>query len=668
MSRRQGSLWILTTLIALAVVGVLAYGYVLSLPFFWDDIAHIGWMREHTLAGVWAGPQWGAYYRPLPFSIWMILQTVQGAHVAGTQHAVNWLVHVLNAALVAGVFFQQTSRATSNPTPNPSPQGRGVYIALLAGVVFLLFPFSFQAVVPVNSLTHPLHTLVTLMAVLLALFSARRNKPALIWVAAALSASAILAHENGILAPALAFWSVMLLPAQVSLRHRIRAFALPFAAALAVSFVLWRVSHAGAAPFTLALFNDPRAPISIAYFLQGLAFAPAALVVPLQRALNTTDAVPLIFATGGLFAGAWLVLAGGLGAGRIALWALGWYVAAVLPAALLLDFAYIEQSPRLMYLASAGAACFLVAPLAGHASTPGRKACMAVAGAITLAALAWSAAFLQPRAGLYGMLGQSIRDLGQSVDNNTCEGNANGALLAINFPEWFFVASPEYALGRDGIKTVAEQGGLSALYRANFNAERNIDAATLPDVQGPAQPYVSFGAQQTPDSLQPALRAAGAVLIGAFDGSTARVQPAGCRLPQPGANTEARFGDALVLNSARAQRDGARVSILLDWHMQGPLSEDSTIFVHVLDGAGQMIAQVDGAPVAGALPLRLWQAGEAWRDVRHVIVQDAAPVRVQVGVYQSGNGQRLPAVDAQGNRLPDDAASVTIDPEVLQEP
>lgn len=664
MSRRQGLFWLIASLFALVILGWLAYGYVISLPFFWDDIAHIGWIREHTLLDVWRGPQWGAYYRPLPFSIWMVLQALQGGHVAGTQHAVNWAVHVLNAALVGGVFWLQANHIHLQPTPNPSPEGRGERIslspivALAAGVVFLLFPFSFQAVVPVNSLTHPLHTFITLLAALIALISARQDKPALMWLAAWVSACAILAHENGILAPALALWSVLLSPSKDSLKQRIRTSVLPFALALVAAFVVWRLSHAGAAPFTLALINDPRAPASIAFFLQGLAFAPAALVAPLQRALNAADAVPLVFVIGALFVVTWLLLAGRLKMRRVALWALGWFAAAVLPAALLLDFAYIEQSPRLMYLASAGAACFLVTPLAGRSNSIGMKIGMVVAGVVVLASIAWSIAFLHPRAVLYAMLGGSIHDLGRSFEADACGTNDNA--LVINFPEWFFVASPEYALGRDGIKTVAEQGGLSALYLANFNKARAIDAATLPDVQAPAQPYVSFGTQQTQEGLQPALRDAGAVLVGKYDAETVHVRPAGCRLLQPSTEALAQFGDGLSLIAADAQRAGDVTTITLDWHLQAPLPEDSTIFVHLMNGAGQLVAQADGTPVAGAAPLRLWQAGDAWRDVRHVTVRDAAPLRVLVGVYRSGDGQRLPAADAQGNGLLDDAFGVDV--------
>ncbi len=220
------------------------------------------------------------------------------------------------------------------------------------------------------------------------------------WVAALLAASAILAHENGILAPALAIWSVIMLPAAGSPMRRARESLLPFAVALAGSFAVYRLSHGGNASITLSLFSDARAPLTLAYFLQGLAFAPAALVVPIQHALNAADAVPLIFALGALFVGVWLALAWWLKAQRVAIWALGWYVAAVLPAALLLDFAYIEQSPRLMYLASAGAACFLVAPLSGQADSMGRKVWHGCGGDRPVAALVWSVAFLQAREAL----------------------------------------------------------------------------------------------------------------------------------------------------------------------------------------------------------------------------------------------------------------------------
>jgi hypothetical protein len=57
---------------------------------------------------------------------------------------------------------------------------------------------------------------------------------------------------------------------------------------------------------------------------------------------------------------------------------------------------------------------------------------------------------------------------------------------------------------------------------------------------------------------------------------------------------------------------------------------DYTLFIHVLDGDGQMIGQHDGQPSGGEYPTSLWDAGEQGRDARTLKLLSAAQ-RLRVG-------------------------------------
>ena len=67
-------------------------------------------------------------------------------------------------------------------------------------------------------------------------------------------------------------------------------------------------------------------------------------------------------------------------------------------------------------------------------------------------------------------------------------------------------------------------------------------------------------------------------------------------------------------------RPGDQVEVILYWRPQAPLTAYATIFVHLLDENGAIVAQHDGQPVAGTYPLPNWQPG--------AIVADRHPLRL----------------------------------------
>ena len=77
------------------------------------------------------------------------------------------------------------------------------------------------------------------------------------------------------------------------------------------------------------------------------------------------------------------------------------------------------------------------------------------------------------------------------------------------------------------------------------------------------------------------------------------------------------------------------------WLADIPPTADYTVFVHLLDPAGNLVTQFDSPPAAGAYPTSLWDPGEIVADER--TLKDLAPGRyiLQIGLYRPDTGERL---------------------------
>jgi 4-amino-4-deoxy-L-arabinose transferase-like glycosyltransferase len=94
----------------------------------------------------------------------------------------------------------------------------------------------------------------------------------------------------------------------------------------------------------------------------------------------------------------------------------------------------------------------------------------------------------------------------------------------------------------------------------------------------------------------------------------------------------------------------------LYWRSDAPVMVDYTTFVHVLNQAGDVVAQKDQPPLGGAYPTTLWDAGEIIAD--EVIVSlPADSYRLAVGLYDFQSGQRLVVPGT-----PDNSVSLLIPP------
>ena len=81
--------------------------------------------------------------------------------------------------------------------------------------------------------------------------------------------------------------------------------------------------------------------------------------------------------------------------------------------------------------------------------------------------------------------------------------------------------------------------------------------------------------------------------------------------------------------------------VTLWWQAQQPVAGDFTIFVHLLDAQGQLIAQSDQRPAAGSSPTHRWQPGDVIRD-SHQLPPLPDGGFLYIGAYETATGQRLP--------------------------
>ncbi len=155
--------------------------------------------------------------------------------------------------------------------------------------------------------------------------------------------------------------------------------------------------------------------------------------------------------------------------------------------------------------------------------------------------------------------------------------------------------------------------------------------------------------------------------VGLLDGATGErlpgVDAAGNPLPPfvgavrladrtPGRADSDGAGPSIRLVEAEfepAWRPGETQTVALQWHAAEAISTDYTVFLHLRDAAGQLVAQADGPPLDGWYPTSWWAPGEWVTDERAFpLPADIPPGRYQLvaGLYDPTNGERL------GDELP----------------
>jgi 4-amino-4-deoxy-L-arabinose transferase-like glycosyltransferase len=161
-----------------------------------------------------------------------------------------------------------------------------------------------------------------------------------------------------------------------------------------------------------------------------------------------------------------------------------------------------------------------------------------------------------------------------------------------------------------------------------FAANRPVaefGGATPRDMFGPHLVIYATGlsAEDVPERLANDVRIGGAHLLGSAIGS----QDA----PAAGTIPSLKAGDTLGLRTF--------------WQVEQPFSADYFIFVHVLNAAGQTVAQRDAPPWQGRFPTSSWRAGALIADVNDVPLPADLPAgdyTLVVGMFDPASGAHPP--------------------------
>jgi hypothetical protein len=73
------------------------------------------------------------------------------------------------------------------------------------------------------------------------------------------------------------------------------------------------------------------------------------------------------------------------------------------------------------------------------------------------------------------------------------------------------------------------------------------------------------------------------------------------------------------------------------------LDTDASVFAHLLQADGRVVAQADGYALLGMLPFWMWESGETVLDVRHFDAVAGKAYVIRLGVWEPASGERWQA-------------------------
>jgi hypothetical protein len=88
--------------------------------------------------------------------------------------------------------------------------------------------------------------------------------------------------------------------------------------------------------------------------------------------------------------------------------------------------------------------------------------------------------------------------------------------------------------------------------------------------------------------------------------------------------------------------NGSKVTLI--WKADGTSAISYTVFVHLLDNNGQVIAQSDALPANGSRPTTSWVAGEYVVDLHELTFSKPdyrGPATIEVGLYDAASMNRV---------------------------
>ncbi len=689
------------------------YIHILRLPFFRDDMVMLLWLRGMPWGRLWVDATGFPYYRPLSFSTLKLSELFFGYYQPQFLHLVNLFFHTANSVMLAlltrlvvngrrgalaGLFAGLLYAAYPftfevMPTTGPIFQLQAAFFALAAALAYARWRCNTQYPIPNTSSAFGIRYLtfgpngwlyLSLFMALLGSFTCEYSviiPPLIIATELVLWRQSCKQREtSGNAQHATRFASPCRRPKRslgVTLSLRL-AIPLLYFVFTALYLAIWLAVPKTRSTLPWLWLHD--LGHKTVYYLQGLTYPLQPAAPPLARLLKLE---PLT--DGAALSGEWawpavLLLAAIALVGLLIVFArckrldvlalgLAWWGLALAPMWPTLNWDYTWNGPRLHYIPALGAALIwgsAIALLAKSAEDAKKEDSAALVKlslgvAVFLAALVPGASFLRAQADVVLTGGKIADDVVRAVNALPPDKSA----LVVNFPSWISPARQTYAIGAEGITFLPGYSTLAELVEINSPAlprQRSVTSLTFTNVWKPWKHTQRF---YTPplswEDLLPALRTASRVFQVQYAQTGLELDQAGAIQPSALSTTLATFDGRVNLARVAYLHTTQRLAITLDWVSLQPAEADWTVFLHVYDEGGKLVAQGDGDPMLGLYPLWAWQRDERIQDERYITLPPDLPpghYRVGAGVYDRNTGTRITASGPDGQQFADDVVTL----------
>jgi hypothetical protein len=182
----------------------------------------------------------------------------------------------------------------------------------------------------------------------------------------------------------------------------------------------------------------------------------------------------------------------------------------------------------------------------------------------------------------------------------------------------------------------------------------NVDIADPSAGKVVVSAYLGKGQSLTPLKVSQGEKPAVAVTFGEF-----RLLPLSTAAQRSRLAAAYQFGSELALTGYDAGHADNRLRLTLYWQALRAPEHDYTLFVHLADAGGNMLAQYDSQPFAGHFPTSLWRANESFVETIELPLKapvDLKTASLWLGLYRLETMQRLAVTTPDGQHLPNDQA------------
>jgi hypothetical protein len=638
-----GNKQILIAALLTGLITVIVYLPVLNMPFYAEDPLDLGQVRYSTLTDILTTNASDVYYRPLTFIMMKAAESPASTFDPLPFHITHIATHAVNVSLLFLLAWLLTGDAV---------------FAALAAALLCVYPYSYEAV----ARTTPQQTFIvtTLLLTLLCYVRGRltQNRKWL-WLALIPLLLSFPILENALLFGLIiaALEVLLVMRRQVP---RPSLFLLIYFAASAPFFLIWLLIPKDSSALGLVL--NPR----VGSLLVHTTLWPVSLLLDQLTALAgyARPVEPaLVLAVGLLLLGlilwrnrgwVWLLLA-------LAFWIVG-----NLPVWLVRNYAYVEISPRVFYVAVPGLALMFASLVLVRFKRPRLNYGWRVGSTILIGLIVIQAALsLGALQNLYRHGSQLMRDV---VQTSTAAGS-NGRLLFVDVPDRFQLKQRPWPFGWWGmlLAPVSVDLGLYADLSTGIRPDtRSVSAPALSAQERDDWPYQANlrGSAATAGELADHARWADAVYRVHFqpDGALQLRRAGSIGQDAPGGAPLARFDQTAELQAVDTHLAGDTLRVTLWWKSLAAAQPDDTIFIH-LAGPNGLVAQSDGDSLDQLIPLTHWRPGDLIEDVHTIQLPPQIPLAdlsLKVGLYNRASGRRLAAQQTDGAPAPDDAVSIPL--------